>query len=118
MIKCEHCLLEFPEKRAVFDDLNGRKIVFCCHGCRGIYRLINEEELGEFYSLVLNHTPERVPVGPFCMSQAVGCNRLLFGRESFEIRRPPVSHFGAVLSLKEYAANTYPEMFTGDLIHN
>jgi len=50
MIKCEHCLLEFPEKRAVFDDLYGRKKVFCCHGCRGIYRLINEEELGEFYS--------------------------------------------------------------------
>ena len=50
MLTCDHCLLDVPERKAIIDDLNGRKKVFCCHGCRGIYRLINEEKLGEFYN--------------------------------------------------------------------
>jgi len=70
-------------------------------------------EIGEVYSLLLNHTPERVPLGPYDLSQAIGCNRILFGREIFEIRRPGVSLFGAALALKEYVSTTYPEMFTG-----
>jgi Cu2+-exporting ATPase len=37
------------EEAAVFDTINGQEKAFCCHGCRGVYRLINEEELGEFY---------------------------------------------------------------------
>jgi type IV secretion system protein VirB4 len=69
-------------------------------------------ELGELYSLLLNHTPERVPLGPYDLSRAVGCNRLLFGREIFEIRRPASSRFGAALAIKEYLPRTYPEMFT------
>ena len=70
-------------------------------------------EIGELYSLLLNHTPERVPVGPYDLSQAVGCNRLLFGREVFEVRHPAHSRFGAALAIKEYLPQTYPEMFTG-----
>ena len=70
-------------------------------------------ELGELYGLLLNHTPGPVPVGPYDLGQAVGCNRLLFGREVFEIRRPADSRYGALLALKEYPAHTYPEMFTG-----
>jgi type IV secretion system protein VirB4 len=70
-------------------------------------------EIAELYGLLLNHTPERVPVGPYDLSQAVGCNRLLFGREVFEIRRPADSRFGAALAIKEYLPQTYPEMFTG-----
>lgn len=50
MLKCDHCLLEMTEKQAVFDTINGRNKVFCCYGCRGVYRLINDEELGEFYA--------------------------------------------------------------------
>jgi len=38
-----------PEEKAVHDTINGQNKVFCCHGCRGVYRLINDEELGEFY---------------------------------------------------------------------
>lgn len=49
MLKCDHCLLEMTEEKAVFDTIKGEEKAFCCHGCRGVYRLINEEELGEFY---------------------------------------------------------------------
>ncbi|MBI5675979.1 MAG: heavy metal translocating P-type ATPase [Nitrospirae bacterium] len=50
MLKCDHCLLEMTEEKAVPDTINGQKKLFCCHGCKGVYRLINEEELGEFYA--------------------------------------------------------------------
>jgi len=81
----------------------------------GVYRRDGNRfsELGELYGRLLNHTPSPVPVGPYDLGQAVGCHRLLFGREVFEIRRPADSRYGAVLALKEYPAHTYPEMFTG-----
>ena len=50
MHKCDHCLLEFSEKMAVIDEIRGERKIFCCHGCRGIYRFINEEGLTDFYS--------------------------------------------------------------------
>jgi P-type Cu2+ transporter len=49
MLKCDHCLLEFPEREAVYDEIKGVKKVFCCHGCQGVYRLINSEGLDDFY---------------------------------------------------------------------
>jgi len=29
--------------------VQGTRRVFCCHGCRGVFRMINEEGLGDFY---------------------------------------------------------------------
>lgn len=49
MLTCDHCLLEFPVNKAVFDEVNGKKKAFCCYGCRGVYRLINDEGLDVFY---------------------------------------------------------------------
>src|SRR5208283_628605 len=49
MLKCDHCLLTFPEKTAVYDEINGQKQVFCCGGCRIIYTLIRSEGLEAFY---------------------------------------------------------------------
>jgi type IV secretion system protein VirB4 len=72
-------------------------------------------ELGELYGALLNHTAPPVPLGPHDLGQAIGCNRLLFGREVFEIRQPAASMLGGVLSIKEYAAETWPEM-TADLL--
>ncbi len=46
---CDHCLLEFPEREAVFADIAGKQKTFCCAGCRGIYLLIHDEGLGLFY---------------------------------------------------------------------
>jgi len=49
MLKCDHCLLTFPEKAAVYDENKGQKQVFCCSGCRVIYTLIRSEGLDAFY---------------------------------------------------------------------
>jgi len=57
MPTCDHCLLEFPDREAVYDEIRGRKKVFCCHGCKGIYRLINDEGLSEFYDRRNSWTP-------------------------------------------------------------
>jgi Cu2+-exporting ATPase len=50
MLRCDHCLLEFPEREAVRDELTGASKVFCCTGCRGVHRLITEEGLEGFYA--------------------------------------------------------------------
>ncbi len=48
-LRCDHCLLEFPEREAVREKDAGAERVFCCTGCQGIHRLIREEGLGAFY---------------------------------------------------------------------
>src|SRR3990172_9227410 len=48
-LKCDHCLLTFPEKDAVHDEVDGQRRAFCCNGCRGVYRLIHSEGLDAFY---------------------------------------------------------------------
>ena len=48
-LRCDHCLLEFPEREAVRETVDGVERVFCCTGCQGIHRLIREEGLGAFY---------------------------------------------------------------------
>ncbi len=50
MLHCDHCLLEIAETKVVRDEIKGEGKVFCCRGCMGVYRLINEEGLGEFYN--------------------------------------------------------------------
>ncbi len=47
--RCDHCLLEFPEREAVRERDGEVERVFCCTGCQGIHRLIREEGLGAFY---------------------------------------------------------------------
>ena len=49
MLECSHCLLSFPEREAVYDEIDGQTLAFCCNGCRGIYRLIRMEGLEKFY---------------------------------------------------------------------
>lgn len=49
MPECSHCQLSFPEREAVHDEMDGKALVFCCNGCRGIYRLIRDEGLERFY---------------------------------------------------------------------
>jgi Cu2+-exporting ATPase len=48
-LRCDHCLTEFPAREAVRDDVGGRTRVFCCGGCRGVYRLVADEGLGVYY---------------------------------------------------------------------
>jgi P-type Cu2+ transporter len=49
MRTCDHCLIEFPDHEAVYDDVNGTQKIFCCHGCQGVYHLIHSEGLEDFY---------------------------------------------------------------------
>ena len=56
-LKCDHCLLTFPERDAVLDEVAGRQKTFCCNGCRGVYRLIHDQGLDEFYKMRKGWTP-------------------------------------------------------------
>jgi Cu2+-exporting ATPase len=49
MLKCDHCSLEVAEAKAVFDEIDGQRKVFCCNGCRGVFRFIKNEGLSDFY---------------------------------------------------------------------
>ena len=50
MLRCDHCLVDFPEREAVREAVGGSDKVFCCTGCRGIYLLIQGEGLAAFYA--------------------------------------------------------------------
>ena len=50
LLRCDHCLLPFPEKEAVRAASPGGEKVFCCAGCRGVWQLVEEEGLGRFYA--------------------------------------------------------------------
>ncbi len=49
MLRCDHCLLRFPEREAVRDVVAGGPRVFCCAGCLGVFRLVHDEGLGAYY---------------------------------------------------------------------
>jgi len=46
---CVHCGLPTNRKEAVYDTYDGEEKVFCCNGCKGVYRLIMESGFGDFY---------------------------------------------------------------------
>ena len=50
MLRCDHCLLEFPDREAVRDPAHAGARVFCCTGCLGVFRLIAGEGLEAFYA--------------------------------------------------------------------
>ncbi|HYG66383.1 MAG TPA: heavy metal translocating P-type ATPase metal-binding domain-containing protein, partial [Anaeromyxobacteraceae bacterium] len=49
MARCDHCLLEFPDREAIRGVVAGAERVFCCPGCRGVYALVQAEGLGAYY---------------------------------------------------------------------
>lgn len=49
MPRCDHCSLQVPEAQAIVDESGGEKKVFCCSGCRGVFRFIREEGFTDFY---------------------------------------------------------------------
>ena len=57
MPRCDHCLIEFPEREAVRDTDAGSARVFCCHGCQGVFRLANDEGLDDYYPRRIAWTP-------------------------------------------------------------
>jgi Cu2+-exporting ATPase len=46
---CIHCNLPIPPADLVIDTIDGAELCFCCHGCRGAYRIICGAGLKNFY---------------------------------------------------------------------
>jgi len=48
-MQCAHCLLEITDREAIYIPTDDRELAFCCQGCLGIYELVNNEGLDNFY---------------------------------------------------------------------
>jgi P-type Cu2+ transporter len=48
-MQCAHCLLEISDREAIHVKTDDQDLVFCCQGCLGIYELVNNEGLDNFY---------------------------------------------------------------------
>jgi len=48
-MQCAHCLLEINDREAIRVKTDQQDLVFCCQGCLGIYELVNDEGLNNFY---------------------------------------------------------------------
>ena len=48
-VNCDHCLLPVALQEALYEDYPTGRKTFCCPACRAIYRMIQDEGLGEFY---------------------------------------------------------------------
>jgi len=55
-VKCTHCGLIFDESAMIIEEEDGKKIYFCCHGCEGVYHLLNSAGLDSFYAKLGNTT--------------------------------------------------------------
>ncbi len=74
-IKCTHCQLEFDETVMIKEEPN---LHFCCNGCQGVYHLLKEDGLDDFYDKMRNDT-----IAPPIESQNDSSN---FDLESFKQR--------------------------------
>ncbi|MGX2982679.1 heavy metal translocating P-type ATPase [Helicobacter sp. 23-1045] len=64
MKSCSHCHLKY-EKSALFKKvINGKVEYFCCRGCEGVFTLLGECNLGEFYNKIgaTTLTPPKEPL--------------------------------------------------------
>lgn len=61
---CIHCNLPIPPSDLVIDEIDGKELRFCCHGCQGVYRIINGAGLNNFYQR-RNWSEQGVPSGVF-----------------------------------------------------
>ncbi len=66
-IRCDHCRQEISRKKAIASEINAKTCYFCCHGCLGIYEIIHNNSLDEFYSLRCDWEP-----GPPVNSMKIG----------------------------------------------
>jgi len=54
-VKCTHCQLEFDETVMIVEEKNP-DVYFCCHGCQGVYHLLQDDGLNSFYDKMGNST--------------------------------------------------------------
>jgi len=50
-VKCSHCQLEFDESVMIQEEPS---LYFCCNGCQGVYHLLKEDGLDDFYDKMRN----------------------------------------------------------------
>ena len=61
---CIHCNLPIPPSDLVIDEIDGKELRFCCHGCQWVYRIINDAGLNNFYQR-RDWSERGVPAGVF-----------------------------------------------------
>lgn len=64
----------------------------------------------EYLAHIINGFYQKVPVSKQSADRILSTSRLTFGVESFELRGPLASKFGASVGIKEYASATSPGM--------
>ncbi len=74
-IKCSHCQLAFDESLMIEEEPS---LHFCCKGCQGVYHLLKEDGLDDFYDKMRNNT-----IAPPLETQNDSAN---FDLESFKQR--------------------------------
>lgn len=52
MKSCSHCHLEYSEDLLAKKVINGKEEYFCCKGCEGIFRILLESNLSDFYNKI------------------------------------------------------------------
>ncbi len=56
---CAHCLGEIKDGEAIYDEIDGKRLAFCCTGCNAIYRIVHDAGLKQFYEKRLGWRPGR-----------------------------------------------------------
>jgi type IV secretion system protein VirB4 len=68
-------------------------------------------EIAEALAMILTGGAGRVPLATGRLGRVIHTNRVIFGRETAEIRGDHASTFAACLGLREYPAETWPGQF-------
>ena len=79
----------------------------------GVNKENRTSDIGAFYSDLIYGTPQMVAIRNISMSNLIYNRRLLFGKESVEIRHQSSTEYAACLGIKEYQETTDPTMTLG-----
>lgn len=77
IVKCTHCHLEFDEK-VMIKEADNPELNFCCNGCQGVYHLLKDDGLDNFY--------EKMGKNTIAPPVALGQDSSNFDMESFQTR--------------------------------
>ncbi len=77
IVNCTHCHLKFDEKVMIKEEDNTTRY-FCCNGCQGVYHLLKDDGLDDFYNKMGKNT-----IQP---PKALGIDSTNFDMESFTKR--------------------------------
>ncbi|MGB9731325.1 MULTISPECIES: heavy metal translocating P-type ATPase [Calditerrivibrio] len=61
-VECSHCLLKFNRNTAIVEEIEGKKLYFCCPGCQSVFHIIKEGGFDSFYKKRRDYKPGPVSV--------------------------------------------------------